>query len=88
VKKHKPAPDVVFEAARRLGVNASECIFVGDSFTDIEAGKKAGCFTIALSRNRMDRRQLEEAEPDVLLDDLEWVSRIAGAYKTIASCIH
>ena len=88
VKKHKPAPDVVFEAARRLGVNASECIFVGDSLADIEAGKRAGCFTIALSRNRMDRRQLEEAEPDVLLDDLEWVSRIAGAYKTIASCIH
>jgi len=88
VKKHKPAPDVVFEAARRLGVNASECIFVGDSLADVEAGKRAGCFTIALSRNRVGRWQLEEAEPDILLDDLKWVSRIARAYKIIASSIH
>ena len=88
VKKHKPAPDVIFEAARRLGVNASECVFVGDSPADVEAGKRAGCFTIALSRNRVSRRQLEEVEPDVLLDDLKWVSRIASAYKIIARGIH
>jgi len=88
VKKHKPAPDVIFEAARRLGVKASECIFVGDSPADIEAGKRAGCFTIVISRNKADRRQLEEDEPDIILDDLKWVSRIAGAYKTITSCIH
>ncbi len=88
VKKHKPAPDVIFEATRRLGVNASECVFVGDSLADVEAGKRAGCFTIALSRNRVSRRQLEEVEPDILLDDLKWVSRIASAYKIIASGIH
>jgi len=88
VKKHKPAPDVIFEAARRLEVNASECIFVGDSLADVEAGKRAGCFTIALSRNGVDRPQLEEAEPDILLDDLKWVSRIARAYKIKTSCTH
>lgn len=88
VKKHKPAPDVIFEAARRLGVNASECVFVGDSPADVEAGKRAGCFTIALSRNRESRRQLEEVEPDIILDDLKRVSRIASAYKIIASGIH
>jgi magnesium-dependent phosphatase-1 len=88
VKKHKPAPDVIFETARRLGVDASECIFVGDSLADVEAGKRAGCFIIALSRNRASRRQLEEAEPDILLDDLKWVSKIARAYKINTSCIH
>ncbi|UCE15397.1 MAG: magnesium-dependent phosphatase-1 [Candidatus Bathyarchaeota archaeon] len=88
VKKHKPAPDVVFEAARRLEVNSSECIFVGDSLADVEAGKRAGCFTIALSRNEVGRRQLKEAEPDILLDDLKWVSRIARAYKILAGGIH
>lgn len=88
MKKHKPAPDVVFEAARRLEVNASECIFVGDSLADVEAGKRAGCFTIAISRNTVGRRQLEEAEPDIVLDDLKWISKIARAYKTIASRIH
>jgi magnesium-dependent phosphatase-1 len=88
VEKHKPAPDVIFEAARRLEANASECIFVGDSLADVEAGKRAGCFTIALSRNRAGRRQLREAEPDILADNLRWVDRIARAYKTNASCIH
>ena len=81
VKKHKPAPDVIFEAARRLGVDVSECIFVGDSLADVEAGKRAGCFTIALSRDRVSRQQLEEAEPDIIVDDLKWVSMIVMGYR-------
>jgi HAD superfamily hydrolase (TIGR01509 family) len=31
VKNHKPAPDIVLEAAKRLGVSPEECIVVGDS---------------------------------------------------------
>lgn len=81
VKNHKPAPDGIFEAARRLGVKATKCIFIGDSLADIKAGKRAGCFTIALLRNRESRRQLEEAESDMILNELKGVNRIASSYR-------
>ena len=41
-------------AAKRLGVRPSECVYVGDSPTDIEAGKAAGMKTILYGK-RKDR---------------------------------
>jgi phosphoglycolate phosphatase len=45
----KPHPAGLFEAARRLGVAAEECWYVGDDLRDIEAGKAAGMKTVACS---------------------------------------
>jgi phosphoglycolate phosphatase len=38
----KPHPDPLLEAARRLGLEASSCIYVGDDERDIQAGHAAG----------------------------------------------
>uniref|UniRef100_A0A0A9WRW5 Putative HAD-hydrolase MK0970 n=1 Tax=Lygus hesperus TaxID=30085 RepID=A0A0A9WRW5_LYGHE len=38
----KPCPDMVVEAARRLGVNSNECILIGDSQYDMSAIEAAG----------------------------------------------
>ena len=43
----KPHPEPLFEAARRLGVNPSRCIYVGDDERDIVAGLAAGMGTVA-----------------------------------------
>ena len=43
----KPHPDPLFEAARRLGVAPSACLYVGDDERDILAGRAAGMFTVA-----------------------------------------
>ncbi len=43
----KPHPEPLFEAARRMGVEASACIYVGDDERDIVAGRAAGMFTVA-----------------------------------------
>ncbi|MBJ7449775.1 MAG: HAD family phosphatase [Parachlamydiales bacterium] len=45
----KPAPDVFLEAAKRLNKDPKECIVLEDSLAGLEAGKKAGCFVIALA---------------------------------------
>lgn len=42
VAASKPAPDVVFEACRRLGVEPGEALVVGDSRFDEGAAKAAG----------------------------------------------
>jgi len=70
VKSHKPSPNVVLEAARKLGVAASECVVVGDSPSDIESGRSAGASTIAVSREPSSRRELERTKPDLLIENI------------------
>jgi N-acetyl-D-muramate 6-phosphate phosphatase len=42
----KPHPEPLLEAARRLGVAAAECVYVGDDLRDVQAGLAAGMRTI------------------------------------------
>jgi phosphoglycolate phosphatase len=45
----KPAPDVLLRSMEGLGANAEDCLFVGDSAADMEAGRRAGMRTCAVS---------------------------------------
>ena len=42
----KPQPGLLLKASKDLNIKLSQSIFLGDSASDIEAGKKAGCSTI------------------------------------------
>lgn len=42
----KPHPEPLLEAARRIGVPASSCIYVGDDLRDVQAGRAAGMTTV------------------------------------------
>ncbi|PKO62035.1 MAG: phosphoglycolate phosphatase [Betaproteobacteria bacterium HGW-Betaproteobacteria-18] len=45
----KPHPAPLLEAARRMGVQASRCVYVGDDERDIVAGLAAGMATVAVT---------------------------------------
>ena len=47
VSEPKPNPEGLIEASKVVGVDSSECIYVGDDERDIIAGKSAGMLTIA-----------------------------------------
>ena len=42
----KPHPEPLLEAARRIGVAADACLYVGDDFRDVQAGRAAGMKTV------------------------------------------
>lgn len=44
----KPAPEIIHKACKELKVKEKETIMVGDTKSDTEAGKKAGCHTIGV----------------------------------------
>jgi 2-phosphoglycolate phosphatase len=46
VQRHKPAPDLALEAARRLDTAPAECVVVGDAPADIEMANAAGMRSI------------------------------------------
>ena len=48
VARPKPAPDAYLEAARRLGVDAAQCVVVEDTLRGVRAGAAAGATVIAV----------------------------------------
>lgn len=44
----KPHPAPLFEAARRMSMPPSQCMYVGDDERDIQAGRAAGMLTVAV----------------------------------------
>lgn len=45
----KPHPAPLLEAARRMGMDPAECVYVGDDERDIQAGRAAGMPTVSAS---------------------------------------
>jgi phosphoglycolate phosphatase len=68
--ERKPHPSMVHEAARQLGLPASEVAMVGDGPQDIESGRAAGAFTIGVRGGILAEERLLASEPDLVLDTL------------------
>ncbi len=66
----KPAPDVVLAALAALGARAEECLFVGDSPADMEAGRRAGVRTCAVRYGYGKAEELAKWAPDYWVGDL------------------
>jgi phosphoglycolate phosphatase len=49
VGQPKPDPESILLACRHLSSDPADTLFIGDHLRDIEAGRGAGCFTIAAS---------------------------------------
>jgi phosphoglycolate phosphatase len=56
--RRKPAPDTVFEVMKRLGITPQDCVYVGDSDTDILTAKNAGLPCISVTWGFRDRQFL------------------------------
>jgi HAD superfamily hydrolase (TIGR01549 family) len=66
----KPAPDVIFKALDVLGARPAECLFVGDSESDMDAARRAGVKTAAVTYGYGKREDLARWMPDYWITDL------------------
>ncbi|PYT24430.1 MAG: HAD family hydrolase [Acidobacteria bacterium] len=66
----KPAPDVVLAAMKALGANPNECLLVGDSPADMEAGRRVGVKICAVTYGYGATAELEKWQPDHWISDL------------------
>lgn len=63
----KPDPKMVFKGIEAVGVSKNECIFVGDSETDIRTAKNAGLKSIGVLWGFRDKNVLENEKADYIV---------------------
>jgi HAD superfamily hydrolase (TIGR01549 family) len=51
---HKPHPDPLILAAKKLGLKNSECVYVGDTENDLKAAKSAGMKIVVFSKVKLN----------------------------------
>ncbi|MCS7039303.1 MAG: AI-2E family transporter [Anaerolineae bacterium] len=62
VRRLKPHPEPVILAAQRLGLTPQECLMVGDTAVDIQAGGAAGARTVGVLCGFGQERDLADAD--------------------------
>ena len=68
VSRAKPHPEPVLAALERLGVEAADAVFIGDSPHDIAAGREARVATAGVLWGPFAREELTLASADFLLE--------------------
>ncbi|MDO5338454.1 MAG: HAD family hydrolase [Eubacteriales bacterium] len=69
--RRKPFPDAPLKIAEALGVRPEECLYVGDTATDMQTGRAAGMYTIGALWGFRTREELSENHADVLAESPE-----------------
>lgn len=64
----KPEPDVIRASLAGLGARAEECLFIGDSPADMEAGRRAGVRICAVRWGYGNLEAMARWEPDFWID--------------------
>ena len=76
VTRAKPHPDPVLQTLETFGCKAEDALVVGDTWYDIEMGKRAGVKTCGVTYGNGTREELIQAGADYLVDDFGELSLI------------
>ncbi len=73
---HKPDPAVIELVLKKTQVPPDRALMIGDTVMDIRAGRAAGTYTCAVTYGIGVGEDLQEAKPDILLEDLGLLTRV------------
>ena len=71
LNKMKPDPEGLFKFLNMIGVSSEHSLMVGDSYTDIQAGKSAKCHTCGVLYGIGDTNELIEERADFYIRSME-----------------
>ena len=78
VSKAKPNPEPVLNTLEKFGCSPDEALVVGDTWYDIEMGRRAGVRTCGVTYGNGTREELMNAGADFLIDDFGELLKLAG----------
>jgi len=70
VKQRKPAPDPLLACAQQLELKPANCVYVGDTTTDMQSGRAAGMRTVGVLTGFDDYESLKKERPDAIIDSI------------------
>ncbi len=70
LKHMKPDPEGLVDCMKKAGRGPKETIMIGDSYTDIQAGRAAGTLTCGVLYGIGDRQKLLDEQADFYVDNL------------------
>lgn len=65
----KPSPEGLFRILKQLNLKPSECLYVGDTSTDMETGRAAGVDTAGVLWGFRDEAELDSWHPQYLVGE-------------------
>jgi phosphoglycolate phosphatase len=74
----KPDPTGVFEILEKFGIEKSECLYFGDTNTDMLTARNAGVTAVGVTWGFRPRSELEEYGADILIDSAAEIPGLAG----------
>lgn len=74
----KPDPTGVFEILERFGADKSECLYFGDTNTDMLTAHNAGVTAVGVTWGFRPRAELEEYGADIIIDSAKDIPGLAG----------
>jgi phosphoglycolate phosphatase len=78
VKRAKPYPDMLKKILKEAKLKPAHALYVGDMTVDIECGRGAGVFTVAVPTGSCTRAELKALKPDMMIERL---SQLRGLFK-------
>jgi phosphoglycolate phosphatase len=76
VPERKPHPAPVLEAIQLLSGSVEQAVMIGDSENDINAGRRAGCRTCAVTYGFRTEEQLRRVSPDVIITRFDELQKV------------
>lgn len=74
VSQSKPHPEPLLLACKQLNINPQDAIYVGDHPRDIDAGRAAGMYTIAVRYGYLpDTPPVEQWQADLVVESVEHI---------------
>ncbi len=74
--EHKPSPGPVVHGCDLLDLSPKECLYIGDSPYDIQAGSAAGCTTVAALWGMFSTDELMRESPDIACESLHVLAKV------------
>lgn len=70
LQKKKPEPDQIFHICERFAVPVQESVLIGDSKTDVEAARNAGCYVFTVPYGYNQGYSMEVGIVDAMIDHI------------------
>ncbi|HSI44432.1 MAG TPA: phosphoglycolate phosphatase [Methylotenera sp.] len=70
LQKKKPEPDQIFHICEKFGISPQQAVLIGDSKTDIEAARNAGCYVFTVPYGYNQGYSIEIDAVDALINHI------------------